>query len=344
VLFVISIAGFAIHVPYSTISPGEAVSIPPLISVDGAKTYTNDRGDLRLLFVRERNNVSLWRYLQAKLDPDTDLFRDVVLNPSNLSPTQLQQESSQQMDDAKTAATVVALEAAGYKVSRAPGVTVSDILTNLPAAKYLRPGDVILAADGETLEVQTDLSKIVKRHRVGDRIPLNIVRNGKPMTVAVPVGFDAADGGKLLGIEASPRFHLPFTVNVNTEGIGGPSAGLAMSLSIFDTLTPGNLTGGKRVAVTGTIEPDGTVGEIGGINQKAVAARAAGARLFIVPQCQRELDAPPDYAACQADLKRAVERAGHNVKVVPVSSFDQALQVLRENGGNVPSTPTSLAA
>jgi PDZ domain-containing protein len=344
VVCVVVFAGFAIHVPYSTISPGEAVQIPPLITIDGAKTYTGDRGDLRLLFVRERNHVSLWRYLQAKLDPDTDLLRDVEVNPSNESPTQLEEESIQQMADAKTAATVVALEAAGYKVQRAPGLTVSGILTELPAAKYLRPGDVILAANGQTLEAQTDLGRIVKKHRVGDRIALNIQRDGKPLTVDVPVGFNQADGGKLLGVIASPRFHFPFTVNVNTAGIGGPSAGLAMSLAIFDELTPGNLTGGKRVAVTGTIDPEGNVGEIGGIQQKAVAARAAGARLFIVPRCSPD-DPPPFLAGCQADLKRATQRAGHNVKVVPVSSFGQALQALRDNGGDVPTNvPASLAA
>src|SRR5205085_9130207 len=93
----------------------------------------------------------------------------------------------------------------------------------------------------------------------------------------------ALKGRKGIGVELSPRFTFPVKVSVDTTNIGGPSAGLAMTLAILDDLTPGNLTGGARVAVTGTIDPNGNVGEIGGIEQKAVAARAAGVTLFIVP-------------------------------------------------------------
>jgi PDZ domain-containing protein len=134
-------------------------------------------------------------------------------------------------------------------------------------------------------------------------------------------------------------------VNVDTTGIGGPSAGLAMALAITDTLTPGNLTGGKRVAVTGTIDPEGNVGEIGGIEQKTVAARAAGVSLFLVPQCSPS-DPGPALASCRDDIERAKRRAGSKIQVVPVSTFTQALSVLRQAGGAPVSTtvPTSVKA
>jgi PDZ domain-containing protein len=103
-----------------------------------------------------------------------------------------------------------------------------------------------------------------------------------------------------------------------------------MALAILDDLTPGNLTGGTRVAVTGTIGYAGTVGEIGGIEQKAVAARAAGARLFIVPACTT----PETKVSCETDLQRATKRVGAKVKVVAVQTFDEALRVLRQNGGD----------
>jgi PDZ domain-containing protein len=343
VLMAIALAGFLIHVPYSTISPGAAVELPPLIQVKGrVQTYPNDRGDIRLLFVRERNHINLWRYVQAKLDKDIDLFKEQQLNPDNRSQTQLNEQAAQQMADAKTAATKVALQYAGYKVRFEDGVTVSDIDETLPAAKVLIPGDVILRADGKTIVHPTDLTAAIAKHKVGDKVSLDILHNGKPKTVLVPVGKD--QGRKVIGILASPRYKFPFSVNVDTEGIGGPSAGLAMTLSIFDDLTPGNLTGGQRVAVTGTIDPEGNVGEIGGINQKAVAARAAGAHLFIVPACSKALDAPADYTACQKDLQRATERAGSHVKVVPVSTFAEALQALRNAGGPPVATSTTAPA
>ena len=96
----------------------------------------------------------------------------------------------------------------------------------------------------------------------------------------------------MIGVHVFPHFDFPVKVAVDTAGIGGPSAGLAMTLAILDDLTPGDLTGGKRVAVTGTIDPEGNVGEIGGIEQKAVAAQAAGAQLFIVPAVQPARSAP----------------------------------------------------
>ena len=113
-----------------------------------------------------------------------------------------------------------------------------------------------------------------------------------------------------------------------------------MSLAILDDLTPGNLTGGAHVAVTGTIDPAGRVGEIGGIEQKAVAARAAHVTLFLVPQCSPE-DSPESLASCKADVARAAKRVGSKIKVVPVATFAEALKVLRENGGDAVKTTST---
>jgi PDZ domain-containing protein len=331
---IVAIAGFVIHVPYSTISPGEAVPLTNLVSVDGAHTYATGRGDIRLLFVRERNHINLWRYLQAHLNDDIDLFKEQQLNPTNKTQTQLNDESAQEMADAKTAATKVALQAAGYTIKPAEGVTISDIDTTRPAAKALKLGDIIVTADGKPVHTGVDLTTAIKRHKPGDDVTLGIVRDGKHTTVKA--GVSSLDGRPIIGVIASPRYSFPVKVSVDTAGIGGPSAGLAMTLAILDDLTPGDLTGGKRVAVTGTIDPAGNVGEIGGINQKAVAARAAGAQIFIVPKCGAQ-DPADQLAACNKDLQRATERAGKNVKVIPVATFTEALDALSENGG-VPVT------
>ena len=146
----------------------------------------------------------------------------------------------------------------------------------------------------------------------------------------VDLTTEAGDGGKpVIGVIISGRYDFPIDVNVDTSQIGGPSAGLAMTLSIFDKLTPGALTGGKRVAVTGTINEDGSVGEIGGISQKAGSAKAADAELFIVPACTRE-DTKPQ---CEEELAKAKERAG-DLRVVPVATFDEALAALEAAGGD----------
>ena len=134
---------------------------------------------------------------------------------------------------------------------------------------------MIVSADGHKIVAASDLSAAIAKHKVGEQLALVVERAGKRLSVRVRVGVFPGDGRsngpKGIGVELSPRFTFPFKVNVDTTTIGGPSAGLAMTLAIFDDLTPGDLTGGQRVAVTGTIDPAGNVGEIGGIEQKAVA-------------------------------------------------------------------------
>lgn len=348
VVVIATVAGFVIRVPYTTIAPGEALSLPPRVSITGAPSYSEGRGDIRLLFVREAGHVNVWQYIRARLDSDIELVKDSAVNPGKLTPKQQNQQGLQDMADAKTAATVVAMRAAGYKVASAPGLTVHDLVPEAPAIKVLEWGDVILTVDGRTIVEANDLAAAVTGHEVGQDVVLGITRAGKPMTVRVRVGLDPRDAThKIIGVETLSRFKFPFQVKVDTTNIGGPSAGLAMSLAILDDLTPGDLTGGTHVAVTGTIDSAGEVGEIGGIEQKAVAARAAHVSVFIVPQCSPD-DAPSSLAACKSDLVNTAKRAGSGIKVVPVSTFAQALKVLRDNGGapvstTVPTTSTTLA-
>ena len=342
------IAGFVVRVPYTTIAPGEALSLPPRVSVQGAPSFPDGRGDIRLLFVREANHVNFWQYLRARLDSDIDLARDADVNPGKLTNEQLNQQGLEQMAQAKIAATMVAMRAAGYDVKPAPGLRVHDLSPDMPAIDALQWGDVIFSADGQPITRPEQLTAAIDAHKVGDTVTLDVERKGKRMTIPVKVGVFAQEPGstsppkKGIGVVLVPQYKFPFSVSVDTTGIGGPSAGLAMALAIMDTLTPGNLTGGQRVAVTGTIDTDGNVGEIGGIEQKAVAARAAGVSLFLVPRCSPD-DPKPALAACRADLERARQRAGSKIKVVPVSTFREALQVLRDAGGAPVSTtvPTS---
>ncbi len=326
-LAVIVIAGFVIHVPYTTISPGATVALRDKVQVSGTQTYQADRGDIRLLFVRERAHVSLWNYVIGYFDTNTDIVKDSVFNPDNQPQRRVNEQSAQEMTDAKNAATKVALEAAGYHVGVLPGLIARDFQAGAPADKALDYGDIIVSADGKTVATAKNLSDAIARHKVGEKVALGIVRGGKRMTIDVGVALNKDNGRRIIGVVLSPRFNFPFKVSVDTAGIGGPSAGLAMTLAILDDLTPGNLTGGLRVAVTGTIKPDGTVGPIGGILQKAVAVRAAGARIFIVPKCVT------GDTACALELQRVGQRVGNKIKVMPVATFQDALEVLRAAGG-----------
>jgi len=338
-IIVVALAGTFIRIPYDTLAPGGALDLQPRISVHGARTYPA-RGELMLLFVRERTHVNLWSWLQAKLDPDIDLVKqsDITGGTSqHFNDLQAVCDMSQSQVDAQ----VAALRALGYDVKTTPGLAVVGILKDysyqtsngvvntipLPAYNVLQPCDEVLAADGHAIKQPDDLSKIVKGHEPGTKVALRIDRNGTQQTVQVPVA--KVPGDRLIGVDLGLRYDLPVQINVDTSDISGPSAGLAMSLAIIDDMTPGDLTGGKKVAVTGTIDSRGNVGPIGGIAQKAVAARRAGAQVFIVPACQDRAD-----RACAADLATAKKRVGDNVEFAPVSTLADALKVLRDAGGS----------
>jgi len=347
VLVVVALLGTFIRVPYDTFAPGGTLDLETRVSVKDAKTYPG-RGALLLLFVRERTHVNLWSLLQAKLDSDIDIVKqENVTGGTSQRFADLQAVCD--MTQSQNSARVAALRALGYKVPVVPGLdvvglprtysykTAAGVVKSiaLPAYNVLRPCDEIVAADGHRLTQSDDLSKIVKSHKPGTSVVLRIARDGTEHNVEVPVV--AVPGDRLVGVSLARRYRPPVQIGLDTSDISGPSAGLAMTLAIIDQLSPGDLTGGKSVAVTGTIDPNGNVGEIGALEQKAVAARAAGAKVFIVPACAND----SGRAACLKDITAAKKRVGGDVLVAPVSTLAQALQVLRESGGAPVHTSSS---
>ncbi|MGQ0824603.1 MAG: YlbL family protein [Actinomycetota bacterium] len=321
----VTVAGTVIRLPYYTISPGEAVNLYPRVEVEGTKSYQPE-GAMLLLFVRQRARVSVFRYVQASFDPDIDLFREEEFSGGR-TPQEIDIASDAEMARSQLAAKKVALEASGFDVTIGDGVIVLVTIPNMPASGVLAAGDKVLAVNRVTIEGDADLGELVRGHAPGDVLTITIERDGE--TRDVRVGVEAADDGTpVIGVYVAQNYEFPVEVQLDTSSIGGPSAGLAMTLSIIDTLTPGALTGGQRIAVTGTIDDDGNVGEIGGISQKAVAARRAGADIFIVPACAEG----PGQNICAEELERAIDRAG-DMPLVPVATLEDALTALTDNGG-----------
>ena len=347
VLVVVSLvgcAGFFVHLPYTTISPGSTVALAERVTVDGARTYPKRRGDIRLLFIRERNSVNVWEYVRARFADDTEIVDDDLATGGQPS-ADLAAEAYADMEGAKLAATAVALTRAGYRVPRPRGALVLATLPSRPGAAELEEGDVIVALAGRPIVTTGDLARAVDAGEVGASVPAVVRRDGARKTVTVRYSA-GPDGKAVIGVRIFPALTFPVEVEIDTEGIGGPSAGLAMTLAILDDLTPGDLTGGARVAATGTMDLDGRVGPIGGIQQKGVSARSAGASIFLVPACPQQPLAARDL--CRRDLVELRRRAGRSVAVVPVADIDDALTALRERGGapvvEVPVTRAPQAA
>jgi PDZ domain-containing protein len=320
--------------PYVSLSPGGADAINQLVSVPSDKRFP-PKGSFLLTTVSLRQTVRPLDLVRDFFDDDTILIAKKDLLGGS-SPQQYNQQAAQDMTDSKTAAEVVALRVLGYPVTeQGNGALIVNVLEgdDVPVKGQLAPGDVISAIDGTPTLLATTAIDLLQKHKPGDTVVMSVVQASGGATVqkTITLGTRTTDscttkpaagaGGGCLGVSLGTKNHkfdFPFDVKIDTAGIGGPSAGLAFTLALIDELTPGELTGGRNVAVTGTIDVDGTVGDVGGVAQKTAAVRHAGARLFLVPP---------------GEFKEAKAHAGKKLKVVQVKTLADALAALADNGG-----------
>ena len=201
-------------------------------------------------------------------------------------------------------------------------VVVTSTVAGYPANEVLKPGDIIEAVDGKPVTGASSLSSMITAQPVGSTVQLEVLRAGKTLTV--PVTSKTSGGAAVIGVHVQEQYKFPFNVRISVGDIGGPSAGMMFALGIVDMLTPLNLTGGNFIAGTGEITASGQVGPIGGIQQKMVGARDAGATVFLAP------------AGNCSDTAGAVP-AG--LRVVKVSNLSQAVSDLEaiKAGKPVPS-------
>jgi len=326
--FVFGAARF--ELPYYAFRPGQVRDTTNLISVDGVETY-DATGSVSYTTVSLRR-LTFFGLLDAKLDDDVEIVsEDKVLGDRD--PDENRQFNMQLMDTSKQVATQVALEKLGYRVDvSAAGERVLNVVADSPADGKMEPGDMIVEVEGERIDDPGDLARILSDNHPGDQVDIKVrpftASSEKNLSLELAAAPDNPDRG-IMGVEVQPdgvEYHFPIDVTFDTGEVGGPSAGLAFTLGLLDKLTPGELTGGAPVAVTGTISSDGTVGRVGGTGQKAAAVRRAGIETFLVPA---------------DDYEEALAHAG-DVHVVKVETLDEALAALAELGGNgldLPTTP-----
>jgi Lon-like protease len=259
------------------------------------------------------------------------------------TPTQRREFNLQMMRTAEQEAQYVALTTLGYDVEITPGdVIVRDVLCKtpgepgecaewFPSDEQIDPADRIIEADGVPLDSVQDLVAVLDGKEPGDEIEMRIDRPGEgERTVSVELSASPDDPDRtIVGFVPfdTQAISLPFEVDIRTDEIGGPSAGLAFTLALIDELSPGDLAGPTDVAVTGTINLDGTVGPIGGLTQKVSAVRQNGIGVFLVPASQAELSDP-------VARQRLDDVARGEVEIIPVASLDEALAALEALGGD----------
>jgi len=326
------------------LAPGEAMPVSPRISFAKAAGSTDElpprypAGNGIRFVTAFGGQLSVLDSVLGWLDPhvQVDTYEEHF---GKQTPTSSRHVGFQSMYGAKQVAEYVAMKRLGLDAQFVEGfVAVNELVcTDSPApksaCKVLEVGDTIVKLDDTPTPTLTALAAAMKGHAVGDEVTLTVVSYGdepdsvsarKKRTVQLMANPDDTTKPIIGFIPADTRtVRLPFEVKISTTDIGGPSAGLAFTLGLLDDLTPGNLMGKGRVAATGTMSPDETVGAIGALRQKAIAVRDAGATLFLVPSGQ----SPEEVAAARA-------AAGRGVKIIQVATLAEALRVLVDNGGN----------
>ncbi len=320
-------------VEYYALLPGSARDVEPLVSfADGTVAVPEVEppdDDLLFVTVTIRRPFGLEVLLRLREDSAEVVPKDQI--DGGQSREENQRFNMQMMTDSKDKAAKVALERAGYPVTvTSAGSVVVDLGPDYPVAKLVHPGDTIVAVDGEPVTTTDEVRAGIAAHRPGEEISLTLqpldVEEQRTVSVELVANPDEPTQALLgVSLQDRPSYQFPFQVEIDSQQVGGPSAGLAFTLAILDRLTPGDLTGDRKVAVTGTIELDGTVGPVGGVVQKTEAAVSEGATLFLVP---------PD------ELDAAKSAAKGRLTVQSVSSLDEALAALGASGGDpVPAAP-----
>ncbi len=273
--------------PYVTYRPGPTVDIlsavheKEIVQVEGHKAYRDD-GELRMTTIyvdQPQEAVTLEQLMRSWIDPSEAVYPyEAVYAPEETDKSSTA-ESAVQMVSSQDSAIATALTELGYEVE--PETEILYVDQDLPAGGLLKVRDIVLSVGGSPVASSKDVIKAIDTAPPGRPIAFLVRRKGQE--VSVDVTPREVDGKQKIGIQLGPGFTFPFDVSVNIgDNIGGPSAGLMFSLAIYDTLTPGSLTGGKVVAGSGTIDADGQTGPIGGIQQKIAGAQDAGAEIFMV--------------------------------------------------------------
>jgi Lon-like protease len=314
VLVAASFAAGWVRLPYYALGPGPARDVLTLIEVDGAPTYGSS-GHLVLTTVRFTQITPLGGVV-AWLDPEQAVVDEDVLYPPGLTPDEEERRAASEMDQSKIdAAFVVLSRLTGYPDEHGPGALIEQVGEGCPADRRLFAGDVIVRIDDEVVDSASEASRLIEAVPPGRPIELRVRADGEVRDVRVERGRCPGIQEPLIGISTVEPF--PIEISIESDDVGGPSAGLMWALGLYDLLTPGDLTDGRTIAGTGTIDRDGTVGPIGGILDKVVAARESGADILLVPT---------DNLGEVRDVDRGAMR------VVPVGTFEDALAALGATG------------
>ncbi|MBY3988129.1 PDZ domain-containing protein [Rhodococcus fascians] len=323
---VLGVTGSVVTVPFAALGPGPTyntlgdVDGVPVVQIDGTDVDPT-AGHLNMTTVAVRDQLNLFEALGFWASGRQGLVPREEVYPPDKSKEEVQEGNQADFEQSESSAELAALHHLDLPVS----LSVTSVAQDGPAAGVLNIGDTLVAVGGTPVSTAGAVREAVSAKAPGDSLDIDYVRDGAPRTGSVVLGARPDDPSKgYLGVTPEEQPDVPFDVKFNLADVGGPSAGLMFSLAVVDKLSPGELSNGEFVAGTGTIDAAGTVGPIGGIPYKLIAAREAGATTFLVPD---------------ANCGEAQQNVPDGLRLVRVESLDNAIDSLRAigSGEDVPT-------
>ena len=329
----------ALPVPYIRLAPGPTFNVigevnnEPVIAITGTQTYPTT-GTLDMTTVREsggpRGGLTFVQAIGAWFSKSDAVVPQELLYPEETTGAEIRERQARLFTVSESNAIAAALNYLGLPVNQQ--VVIAGVFSGAPADGVLEPGDVVLSVDGVAIESASQGGEIVRASPIGTAFDIVVNRAGSQESLTVTSAENPDDAGiAYIGISIAETFAGEFDIDLTLEDIGGPSAGLVFSLGIIDKLTAEDLLAGRAVAGSGTINPEGLVGGVGGIRQKLIAAEGAGAELFLLPQAQ---------------CSQAEGFIPDGLAAAPVQSLTEAIDVIRAwtAGESVPSCPIRAAS
>jgi PDZ domain-containing protein len=314
-LLVVVVTGLALSIipsDHYIVLPDRARPTDPLVRIPGEESQ--DEEDIYMVDVRI-GRASLFERLFPWTKEGADLLPERAINPAGVSDRQRRQSSLNDMSRSQLIAITVALRELGREVEvDESGAEVVLVQPDAPADGVLEVGDVIVEAEGEEVESIQGLQRALSEVEPGEEVDLTVQREDErvQLTSGTRASPDDADRAVMgVQVQDSLDFEFPVDIEIDAGNIGGPSAGLAFALDIVDELGD-DIDRGRKIVATGELTLDGEVLPIGGVKQKAIGARDAGADIFLVPDGNFE------------EAREAVD----GLEVIPVSNIQEALSVL----------------
>lgn len=306
------VASVVFTLPLFTLHPGPTPDAAELIKVEAPQVYKS-KGSIHITTVR-LDEANLLKALQGWVDPAIDVVPRSAIYPPNQTRREHDAELAAEMDLSQYSASVSALRELGYGLDP-DGALVRATLKDSPASKSLKPGDVIFSVDGKAIATPEELVAAMTGRKVGSRVKFGVRRDQRVQSFELgTIAGGESDLQAIVGVEVLQDFKLPFAIDIDSQNIGGPSAGLVFAVSIVDQLDPDDLTHGKVIAGTGEIDFNGSVKPIGGIEQKIAAAERIKAGVFLAPQ---------------QEVKQARAAVHSTMKVVGIRNLHDAIDALR---------------